>query len=60
MGKGAVGYVGSEIKYAPYVIGKGTQAKVHRGRWYTLEGVVNNLRSGIVNVYRRAIRSFIK
>lgn len=30
--------VGTDLYYAPYVIGK-TQAAIHRGRWYTIETV---------------------
>lgn len=30
------GQFGSSLSYAQYVIGTGTQAKVHQGRWYTM------------------------
>ena len=55
-----VGYIGSNINYAPYVIGKDKQAKAHKGRWYTLEKVVENAKSGVNKIFRKNIRNLLK
>lgn len=44
------GIVGSNIKYAKYVISKGDQAKVHIGRWYTLQAIVEENQGGIKSI----------
>jgi len=31
----------NRAKYAGYVVGKGTQAEIHQGRWWTMQDVVN-------------------
>jgi hypothetical protein len=36
-----IGKIGSNIVYAPFVIGHEKQASVHKGRWYTLFDVVD-------------------
>ena len=47
MGTDVVGLIGSDIEYAPWVISTeqgtnsaGPQAWMHKGRWWTLQGVV--------------------
>ncbi|MQC27048.1 MAG: hypothetical protein DWG76_06345 [Chloroflexi bacterium] len=31
------GFIGTRLKYAPWVIDEKRQVKAHRGRWYTLQ-----------------------
>lgn len=46
---GAVrGFVGTKLKYAPYVIDRERQAWMHVGRWWTLQGVVEAQKKSIV------------
>lgn len=66
LGKEIVGVLGTTTVYAPWVISseaignRGPQAKVHKGRWYTLQGVVIKAKDGIVKIYERAIHDLIK
>lgn len=57
---GDVGYVGTRTKYSPYVVDQDRQARVHKGRWYTLQQVLRNSRAGIVMIYKKAYRAMIK
>lgn len=51
-GSHVIGYIGSAVSYAPYVIDEGRQAFMHRGRWWTLQQVVSKSREGIIRIYR--------
>lgn len=42
LGKDVVGYIGTKVLYAPYVLDETRQARAHRGRWYTLQKVVTD------------------
>lgn len=55
LGNHSVGYIGTNIVYAPYVIGEGTQAAVHQGRWYTLQSVVRGAIPGVVKIIRDGV-----
>ena len=52
--RGSAGFynatLGTNLEYAPYVIGEGTQAAIHEGRWWTLDGTV--LRSSMAAIKR--------
>lgn len=50
-----VGYVGSSVKYAGYVIDEENQAWMHKGRWWTLQSVVAKSRDGIRRIFDDAI-----
>lgn len=39
LGSGFEGKFGTNLDYAPYVIGDGTQAQAHQGRWYTIRTI---------------------
>jgi hypothetical protein len=66
IGAQSVGIIGTDTVYAPWVISdravgnRGPQAKVHKGRWYTLQGVVNKAWSQVVQIYRDAFRKAIQ
>ncbi len=67
IGSEIVGAIGTATVYAPWVIsdkdtvgGRGPQAWMHRGRWWTLQGVVRGARAGIVDIYRRAVERLLK
>jgi hypothetical protein len=45
------GRFGTNLDYAPYVIGDGTQAKVHQGRWWTMTTIAEKAKSKITAVW---------
>jgi hypothetical protein len=51
-----VGYIGTRVVYAPYVIDRYRQAWMHRGRWYKLQDVIMGLRARIVKAFREGYR----
>ncbi len=53
---GSIGIIGTNVSYAGYVIDEHEQAYMHRGRWWTLQGVIRKARAGIVKIYARAAR----
>lgn len=65
------GVVGNNIVYAPWVVGPDYpgeiiggrmkyQAKIHRGRWYTLYGVVLRCQKKIVAYYERMVKRIVE
>ena len=67
IGGGYSGFIGNNIKYAPWVIsdeklsdGRGPQAAVHRGRWYTLQGVVLKNQEQIYNILNDAVQNILR
>ena len=62
MGSDVVGLIGSPTPYAPWVIsdeaagGAGPQAKVHKGRWYTLQGVVKKAQDAVNKIFEDMVR----
>jgi hypothetical protein len=66
VGSEVVGIIGAATVYAPWVIsdqrtedGRGPQARVHEGRWWTLQETVRGNVQGVVDIYRQAIRKLI-
>lgn len=55
VGAHSIGYIGTNIVYAPYVIDENEQASVHRGRWYTLQSVVKRAIPGVIKILKAAI-----
>jgi len=55
-----VGVIGTRLEYAPFVISEGNQAKVHAGRWWTLQGVVKSSWSGIVDIFRKMVKGKVE
>lgn len=62
------GVIGSDLvkaPYSPYVIsnevidGAGPQAKIHQGRWYTLQGHISNVREGVINILRKYLDKIV-
>lgn len=48
------GSFGTRVNYAPYVIGDKTQARVHRGRWWTVTTVAMRAAPKILKRFRTA------
>lgn len=49
------GIIGSATEYSPAVIGEGTQAAVHEGRWWTLFQVVVKASDRVVDFIRAEV-----
>ena len=65
-GNDVVGSIGTRTVYAPWVIssekgkdGRGPQAKVHKGRWYTLQGVVMGQADRVRQIFETEIRKLL-
>jgi hypothetical protein len=65
IGVGFVGIIGTPTVYAPYVISeeavgsRGPQARFHKGRWWTLQGVVRKAFPKVVGMYEEMWRRVI-
>ena len=60
LGSAVVGFIGTKLKYARWVIDATRQAFMHKGRWWTLQEVLEGERQEIVKIYERMIRDIIK
>jgi hypothetical protein len=47
------GKFGSSLSYAEYVIGDGTQAEVHQGRWWTVATLAGRAASKVISIWQR-------
>lgn len=47
------GRFGTRVGYAEYVIGEGTQAWMHAGRWWTIRTILNNAMKIIGGIWER-------
>jgi hypothetical protein len=62
------GFIGTPIKYAPWVIsseavpevGAGPQAWMHKGRWYTLQDVVKKSLAEVKRFYSKMLQDMLK
>lgn len=48
------GEFGTNLSYAPYVIGDNEQAWMHRGRWWTIATVAERAKDGIERLFQAA------
>ncbi len=53
LGGKVLGFVGTIINYAKYVIDKDEQTETHKKRWWNLQDEVKKLRPGIQKIYRK-------
>lgn len=64
LGNDIAGVIGNNTVYAPWVISsekignRGPQAKFHKG-WYTLQGVVQKAKDGIIKIYEDWIEGLL-
>lgn len=56
MGGNVVGTIGSALSYSPYVIDEKRQAGIHKGRWYTLQGVVKKAQAAVNRIFNDMVR----
>jgi hypothetical protein len=52
--------VGTNLGYAPYVVGDGTQAWMHKGRWWTAGGKVTELQPIFQKIEQTAVDSIVE
>lgn len=55
-----IGKIGTNVSYAPLVIGEKTQATYHKGNWWTLEGKVRESLPQIQQIFRAKINQLLK
>lgn len=67
VGSGFVGVIGSPTVYGPWVIsdeklsdGRGPQAKVHQGRWWTLQEILRKSIDGVKQIYIAGIKALLR
>jgi hypothetical protein len=60
IGSSIVGVIGSPTVYALHVIWRATQAWMHRGRWWTLQDVLEKSRDGVIRIFEDDIRRLIR
>lgn len=51
------GSITSDVEYGPYVMSEGEQARVHVGRWQTVQGVAMDAESAVIAIYEDFLRS---
>ena len=56
---GWLAQIGTRLNYAPYVQDEARQAKVHQGRWQTVQSVAKDKRNEVVKFAQAAIRRWI-
>jgi hypothetical protein len=67
LGSDIIGAIGTNTVYAPWVISDeavpglgGPQAWMHKGRWWTLQGVVRKASDQIIAIYTIAIKKLVE
>lgn len=55
-GKYQVGTFGTNLEYAPHVIGDGTQAQHHRGHWWTMKTIAQRAVRKIEQEWQNMVR----
>ena len=60
LGTAIIGTIGSNVEYAPYVIGgDDVQAPIHQGRWWQLEKVVEAQIPAVVKIFEDWVKSVL-
>lgn len=55
------GYIGTRLKYAPWVIDRDNQTAVHKEHgWWNLQDEIVKMKDGIVKVYQNGIDRFVR
>ncbi len=60
VGGRVTGFVGTSLSYAKWVIDIARQAWMHRGRWWTLQGVARGARGGIIKLYQAMVQRLVR
>lgn len=59
LGSSVVMYLGSKVPYSPLVIKEKTQARIHRGRWWTIEQVLEKARDGVLRIFEDTVKRWM-
>lgn len=60
MGGDVKGVIGARLEYIPYVIDSKHQARMHQGRWYTLQQVLDDAKAGIKRIFSNGVVKLFK
>ena len=63
IGAGYEARLGTNLSYAPYVIGPNDQATQHKGRWWTMKTVIEKARPGVERLFEgmaKRLASFLE
>lgn len=52
-----MGVLGTNLKYAKWVIDEKNQAWMHRGRWWTMQGKINDNHDAILEFFSQGFRN---
>lgn len=59
LAKKIIGWVTSNLPYAPLVMGKGRQAAIHEDRWYTEQDVADEIFSEVEAIFVEASKRLV-
>ena len=60
LGQGVEGKFGTRLDYAPQVIGDGTQASIHRGRWWTFITIAQKAQAKITVIWNGVAEAMVR
>lgn len=60
IGGGYEAKFGTRLSYAPYVIDADRQARMHSGRWWTLQSVLGRAQPGIMRLFEAMTRRMVE
>ena len=60
IGLGGRAKFGTRLSYAPYVIDADRQARMHSGRWWTLQSVLGRAQPGIMRLFEAMTRRMVE
>lgn len=59
LGADVVGTIGTNVRYAPDVIGLGKQKPIHENRWWTLEKVVSDNKTRAIEIFEEQLENLL-
>lgn len=59
MGSTVVMFITADTEYAHWVVDKNKQAGIHRGRWWTLQGVLESTRDGVIKIWQNHVKKWM-
>jgi len=54
-----VGAFGSNLEYAPYVVGDNTQAEIHRGIWWLVSDIIKGAKDKINSLFKTTVEEWV-
>jgi hypothetical protein len=59
-GRNIEGRFGTNLEYAPYVIDAQRQAKIHKGRWWTMDTIKQKAEAKIKKIWEDMVKFILK